>query len=100
MIHSEPAKPNRNILITVLVVALIVSVLMLLVSFTGIAPDLPTKIGMGSIAFIVGFFGVQGWISKTEMGLALCIIFGTAEVFTHTSFFLSRPTYKPRWPSR
>jgi hypothetical protein len=88
MIHSEPAAPNRNILVTVLVVALIVSILMLLVSFTGIAPDLPTKIGMGSIAFIVGFFGVQGWISKTGMGLALCIIFGTAEVFTHTSFFL------------
>lgn len=77
-----------------LVAALFVSIVMLLVMFGSIAPDVPTRIGMWSLSFIVGFFGVRGWLSRDDkgnrvpVGVALCIVFATVEVFSHTSFIL------------
>ncbi len=88
MIHNANPITDAILDSTALIVALAVSILMLLVTFTGIAPDLPTRIGMGSISIVVGFFGVRGWLSKTGLGLVLCILFGTVEVFSHTSFAL------------
>ena len=73
---------------TALSIALVVSMTMLLVTFTSIAPDLATKIGMGSLSFVVAFFSVRGWLSKTTIGLIICVLFSCVEVFSHTSFAL------------
>lgn len=74
--------------------ALVVSIVMLLVSFTSIAPDIPSKFGMGILSFVVGIFGIRGYLMRDEngkrvpIGIVLCVAFFIVEVFSHSSFTL------------
>jgi hypothetical protein len=78
----------RPLYIAGLTGALAMSIIMLLVTFTGIAPNWQTQIAMGAMAFIVGFFGVQGLLSGTPLGFWICILFSIVEVFSHVSLGL------------
>lgn len=86
--HGTNKSSMKPLYIAGLTGALAMSIIMLLVTFTGIAPSWQTQVAMGAMAFIVGFFGVQGLLSKTPLGLAICILFSIVEVFSHVSLGL------------
>lgn len=86
--HGTNKATMKPLYIAGLTGALVMSIVMLLVTFTGIAPSWQTQVAMGVMAFIVGFFGVQGLLSRTTLGLWICILFSIVEVFSHVSLGL------------
>lgn len=86
--HGTNKATMKPLYIAGLTGALTMSIIMLMVTFTGIAPSWQTQIAMGAMAFIVGFFGVQGLLSRTSLGLWICILFSIVEVFSHVSLGL------------
>lgn len=71
-----------------LILAVVIDIVLNLVVFTVVAPDLLTKIGMGALSFVVVLFGLRGWIKGGVIGITLWAMFAVVVTFSDLSFAL------------
>lgn len=90
---SKPDRRDRNrwdgvLDVGALALAVVIDLLLNLVVFVTIAPDLWTQIGMGALAFVVVAFGLRGWIKGGVIGKTLWATFALVATFSDLSFAL------------